>query len=188
MSTEAERQAEINRIGTLWSDGWTRRMADEYLLALNDIPPREIAWGVTQAVKTRTVRPKPAQLRELIEQTRAEVHERRRREAKANSLGEGQGCPHCRREGRRGDWVNGSDTLAYCQEHNTAWQGQVTEIHDQVSDDVMTYDQWLTYALAGRLGTVCQHIAERRIEAHDPQSTTPVADLTRAIRRELDAA
>lgn len=179
-----ERLAEINRIGTLWPNGWTRTVAKEYELALRNTPANQISWGISRAMQTRTTRPAPAQILQIIDEAVAEKRAAQRRDA-ASTVGEGQGCPHCRNEGARREWVNGSPTLAYCPTHNYAWRGQVPEQHDPLRDDVLPDDIWLSKALRGDLGRVCQTIARRRTAAANrgeaPAPDAPLQDVLKEI-------
>lgn len=185
--TDRERRAEINRLGTLWNDGWTRPMADEYHRALNDIPPREIAWGISEAVKTRTVRPKPAQLRELIETTRAAVYDQRRREARAAELGEGQGCPTCRHHDVQGDWIDGGNDMTWCATHNIAWQGILPNAGADPGPDV-EYSEWAATVADGNYPDdvkdfIARHTRWVAARPGKPQRLEPVYDLPPILQR-----
>lgn len=182
--THRERLVEINRIGSLWPNGWTRAMAAEYELALRATPPREIAYGVTRATKTRTTRPAPSQILDLIEEGRAETEAARRRERSA-TVGEGQGCPHCRHAGTRAEWVNGSDTLAYCPTHNTAWRGQVPEPRDTLGSQPLPDDIWLSKALNGDFGPLVQGVARRRQETSRKKPDAPQDAALTDVMKEL---
>jgi len=162
-----ERAQELERLGRLWPAGWTRAMAAEYQLALNDLTARELRWAISRAAKDRTTRPMPAQLRDILASAKLE-HEAARaaddHDQERRARGEGQGCPTCRHEGttqtNRTSWVNGgSDTLAHCPTHNTCWRGQLPERHDQ-ADEPIDPDVWRANALAGAYGATVRRIAE----------------------------
>ncbi len=161
-----ERAAELDRLGRLWPNGWTRAMAAEYQLALSDLTPRELRWAISRAAKDRTTRPMPAQLRDILASAKLEHEAARAADDHAQerrARGEGQGCPTCRHEGttqaNRPGWVNGSDTLVHCPVHNTCWRGQLPDRHDQ-ADEPIDPDVWRANALAGAYGETVKRIAE----------------------------
>lgn len=64
---EAARRQTINRLAILTpahgTPPWTPRLITEYLTATNDLTPAELTAAVDTAIRTRTIRPAPAQLR-----------------------------------------------------------------------------------------------------------------------------
>jgi hypothetical protein len=67
--TEAAIRQQLARIGAMWPNGWTKNLANEYHQALNDIPIDELTTAITNAIRTHTYRPTPAQIRAPKEPT-----------------------------------------------------------------------------------------------------------------------
>lgn len=154
--SDAERRRALNRLGVNWPDGWTRGVIEEFALATSDFTPNELDGAVTTAIAQRTIRPKPAQLRDLVTEnrkiTRAKAKARENRDA-----GDGRGCPECRREHgthRHEEW-RGDGSIITCLTHRLSWPGTT---HDPNTTDhgELTPDEWREHALRGEFGEVLQ--------------------------------
>lgn len=117
--TEQAQRKAISRIGVIWT--LTPRLLEEYFTALRDIDPEALDAAITEANRTRVVRPTAAQLRELASTLRPG-------RARVNSIptDEGRGCPQ-QGTGCRTVWMQASETLAYCRTHRIAWTGRLTQ-------------------------------------------------------------
>lgn len=78
MTDEAKRAVQVIGDVPAWADGWTRKAADAYTLALADLDAQDITAAVTAVLQTwRYMKtPPPAELRAAALEAR-----RRRREA-----------------------------------------------------------------------------------------------------------
>lgn len=184
--SDAERRRALTRLGAVWPNGWTRVITEEYALAVRDTTPKELDDAVTRAVATRTIRPAPAQLRDLIIEARRERRDAARADRAGRDPGDGQGCPQCRSElggqavdsGRHPLWA-GDGTLICCHEHNVMWRGS-THRPDEADPGDLAPGEWLARALGGEYGGALRQVAER--------GATPAQVILHVTPRPLDAA
>ena len=156
--TAAQRLA-VGGLGRLFR-GWSHDRTDAYLSVLVEWPADIISEAIEAVASEWRSQDAPPVAR-LVDECR-DIAGDRRAARRERIEGVGQGCPHCRREDTRPEWVNGSDALAYCPAHNTAWRGQIVERSNSLGSQRLPDDVWLSKALNGDFGPLVQAAAHRR--------------------------
>lgn len=179
--TAAQRLA-VGGLGRLFR-GWSHDRTDAYLTVLVEWPADIISEAI-QAVASEWRSQDAPPVARLVDECR-DIAGDRRAAQRERVTSEGQGCPHCRREGTRSERVNGSDTLAYCPTHNTAWRGQITERSNSLGSQRLPDDIWLSKALNGDFGPLIQGVARRRQETSRQKPDAPQDAALTDVMKEL---